>query len=41
MIEIITAKFQQHPELVQEIEANGGLGYIMGSTHKVYGNDRF
>ena len=41
MIEIITAKFQQHPELVQEVEANGGLGYIMGSTHKVYGNDRF
>lgn len=38
MVEIITAKLQQHPELVQEINSRGGLAYLQASTHNVIGD---
>lgn len=38
MVEIITAKLQQHPELVQEINSRGGLAYLQASTHNVVGD---
>ena len=38
MVEIITAKLQQHPELIQGINERGGLDYILNSTHEVTGD---
>ena len=38
MVEIITAKLQQHPELIQGIDERGGLDYILNSTHEVTGD---
>lgn len=40
MVEIITAKLQQHPELMQGIIERGGIFYLQRSTHNVVG-DRF
>lgn len=39
MVEIITAKLQQHPDLVQGIDERGGLAYLNNSTHNVVGNE--
>lgn len=41
MVEILTAKLQQHPELMQGIAERGGLSYIEQSTHDVYGKDKY
>lgn len=38
MVEIITAKLQQHPELIEGINERGGLEYLLNSTHKVKGD---
>ena len=38
MVEIITAKFQQHPELVQGITERGGETYLKASTHNMIGD---
>jgi len=38
MVEIITAKLQQHPELIDEINKAGGLEYINKSWHSVVGD---
>lgn len=38
MVEIITAKLQQHPELIDGIKERGGLDYINNSTHNVIGD---
>jgi hypothetical protein len=38
MVEILTAKLQQHPELIQGINERGGLDYINASTHNVLGD---
>lgn len=38
MVEIITAKLQQHPELIEGINERGGLDYILNSTHEVTGD---
>ena len=38
MVDIITAKLQQHPELVQGINERGGLDYIQESVHNVTGD---
>lgn len=35
MEDIITNKLIQHPELIQQIDARGGLDFIKASTHKV------
>lgn len=35
MVEILTAKLQQHPELIQGIIDRGGLEYLKSSTHNV------
>lgn len=35
MVEILTAKLTQHPELVSGISERGGLSYILQSTHNV------
>lgn len=37
MVEIITAKLQQHPELIDGIDARGGNVYLALSTHEVIG----
>ena len=37
MVEILTAKFEQHPELVDEINKRGGVEYLKQSTHNVLG----
>ena len=39
MVEIITAKLQQHPDLVQGIDERGGLAYLNASTHNVIGDE--
>lgn len=38
MVEILIAKLQQHPELIQGITDRGGLNYINNSTHNVTGD---
>ncbi len=38
MVEIITAKLQQHLDLITEIQQRGGLSYIAASTHNVTGD---
>lgn len=38
MVEIITAKLQQHPDLVQGITERGGEAYLQASTHDVIGD---
>lgn len=38
MVEILTAKLQQHPELIKGINERGGLDYIRNSTHNVIGD---
>lgn len=38
MVEIITAKLQQHPELIEGITNRGGINYLNSSTHNVYGD---
>lgn len=38
MVEILTAKLQQHPELIEGINERGGLDYILNSTHEVTGD---
>lgn len=38
MVDILTHKLQQHPELVEEVEKAGGLSYIRNSTHSVTGD---
>lgn len=40
MVEIITAKLQQHPELVEGISERGGVDYLNASWHKV-NNDSY
>ena len=40
MVDILTEKLKQHPELIQGINERGGLNYIKNSTHNVIG-DRF
>lgn len=40
MVEILTAKLEQHPYLVEGINQRGGLSYIEQSTHNVTG-DKF
>ena len=40
MVEILTAKLEQHPSLVEGINQRGGLSYIEQSTHNVTG-DKF
>jgi hypothetical protein len=38
MVDIITDKLEQHPELVEEIDNKGGSAYILKSTHIVTGD---
>ena len=38
MVEIITAKLQQHPDLVEGIAERGGEAYLKASTHDVIGD---
>ena len=38
MVEILTAKLQQHPELKKGIDKRGGLEYLKASTHDVIGD---
>ena len=38
MVEILTAKFLQHPELIDAIDKKGGIAYIKASTHNVKGD---
>lgn len=38
MVEILMAKLQQHPELIQGIIERGGLEYLRKSTHEVTGD---
>lgn len=38
MVEILTAKLEQHPELIEEINAKGGLAYLQNSWHSVTGD---
>ena len=40
MVDILTEKLKQHPELIQGINERGGLAYIEQSTHNVIG-DKF
>ena len=40
MVEILVAKLEQHPELINGIDQRGGLAYIKKSTHNVTG-DKF
>ena len=40
MVEILKAKLEQHPELIEGINQRGGLPYIEQSTHNVTG-DKF
>lgn len=39
MVEIITAKLRQHPELIQGIDERGGISYLQASTHNVIGDN--
>jgi hypothetical protein len=39
MVEILTAKLEQHPELLTEIKEKGGLDFIKSSTHDVVGDN--
>jgi hypothetical protein len=41
MVDILTAKLQQHPSLVKGIQDRGGISYLEESTHEVYGTERF
>jgi hypothetical protein len=34
MVDLITAKFQQHPRLVSEVTKQGGSAWILSSTHQ-------
>ncbi len=38
MVDILTAKLQQHPELVEGITQRGGIAYLNASTHNVTGD---
>lgn len=38
MVEILTAKLQQHPELVEGINQRGGIEYLNNSYHSVTGD---
>ena len=38
MVEILTAKLQQHPELIEDITQKGGVAYLTKSTHNVTGD---
>nr|UVM83747.1 MAG: protein of unknown function DUF1768 [Bacteriophage sp.] len=38
MVEILTAKLQQHPDLVDGINQRGGIVYINNSWHSVTGD---
>ena len=38
MVDILTAKLQQHPELVRGIRERGGEAYLNASTHNVTGD---
>lgn len=40
MVKILSAKFRQHPELIQGINERGGLKYLEACTHNVTG-DKF
>ncbi len=40
MIDILTERFKQHPELVKGINERGGLEYLQKSTHNIIG-DKF
>jgi len=40
MVDILKAKLEQHPELIEGINKRGGLAYIKESTHNVTG-DKF
>jgi len=40
MVDILEAKLEQHPELIEGINQRGGVGYIEESTHDVTG-DKF
>jgi len=40
-IEIIVAKFEQYPSLVDTIEANGDEEWIKRCSHHVYGKSKF
>jgi len=41
MVDILTEKLKQHPELIKGINDRGGLKYINASTHDVKGTDKF
>ena len=41
MVEILTAKLEQHPDLQQEIEDRGGIDYIKRSTHNVLNDNSY
>ena len=41
MVDIITEKLKQYPELIEGINQRGGLEYINASTHDVKGFDKF
>jgi hypothetical protein len=38
MVGVLTAKLEQHPELVSEINSKGGLEFLSKSTHNVTGD---
>ena len=38
MVEILTAKLNQHPELISGITERGGVQYLLASTHNVVGD---
>lgn len=40
MVDILTAKLKQHPELIEGIKERGGYEYIISSTHNVR-NDKY
>jgi hypothetical protein len=41
MVDIITAKLKQHPDLVKGIDERGGLDYINNSTHTTKAKDSY
>ena len=41
MIDIITAKLEQHPELIEGIDERGGILYLEKCTHNTVKNDTF
>lgn len=41
MVEIITAKLRQNPDLIEGILLKGGITYLNNSTHNVTGRDTF